>query len=147
MHTMAAQVTFSFLLCSNTFHILRPAKAPGFAYAWLELISHRVFIGRMLALTPQQKVHCDFIFDTHFNWRPENNTILSVRTSYTVFYHTDFVTLFINNCLDTIWNLWTLYVPLLWTIAVSCKYMNIKKVINWNLYTCKSHSLYNGIQV
>jgi len=39
----------------NTFHILRPAKAPGFAYAWLELISHRVFIGRMLALTPQQK--------------------------------------------------------------------------------------------
>ena len=61
---MAAIVTFSFLLCSNTFHILRPAKAPGFAYAWLELISHRVFIGRMLALTPQQKVHCDFIFDT-----------------------------------------------------------------------------------
>ncbi|CAG2231245.1 CNOT1 [Mytilus edulis] len=39
----------------NTFHVLRPAKAPGFAYAWLELISHRVFIGRMLALTPQQK--------------------------------------------------------------------------------------------
>ena len=39
----------------NTFHVLRPAKAPGFSYAWLELISHRVFIGRMLALTPQQK--------------------------------------------------------------------------------------------
>lgn len=39
----------------NTFHVLRPAKAPGFTYAWLELISHRVFIGRMLALTPQQK--------------------------------------------------------------------------------------------
>lgn len=39
----------------NTFHVLRSAKAPGFAYAWLELISHRVFIGRMLALTPQQK--------------------------------------------------------------------------------------------
>ncbi|XP_049786692.1 CCR4-NOT transcription complex subunit 1 isoform X4 [Schistocerca cancellata] len=39
----------------HTMHILRPAKAPGFAYAWLELISHRVFIGRMLALTPQQK--------------------------------------------------------------------------------------------
>jgi hypothetical protein len=36
--------------------VLRPAKAPGFSYAWLELISHRVFIGRMLALTPQQKV-------------------------------------------------------------------------------------------
>jgi CCR4-NOT transcription complex subunit 1 len=39
----------------NTFHILRPAKAPGFAYAWLELVSHRVFIGRMLAITPQQR--------------------------------------------------------------------------------------------
>jgi len=40
----------------HTLHILRPAKAPGFAYAWLELVSHRVFIGRMLAITPQQKV-------------------------------------------------------------------------------------------
>ncbi|XP_056008647.1 CCR4-NOT transcription complex subunit 1-like isoform X3 [Ostrea edulis] len=39
----------------NTFHVLRPAKSPGFSYAWLEFISHRVFIGRMLALTPQQK--------------------------------------------------------------------------------------------
>jgi len=39
----------------NTYHILRPAKAPGFSYAWLELVSHRVFIGRMLAITPQQK--------------------------------------------------------------------------------------------
>jgi CCR4-NOT transcription complex subunit 1 len=40
----------------HTLHILRPAKAPGFAYAWLELVSNRVFIGRMLAITPQQKV-------------------------------------------------------------------------------------------
>jgi CCR4-NOT transcription complex subunit 1 len=39
----------------HVFHILRPAKAPGFAFAWLELISHRVFIGRLLALTPLQK--------------------------------------------------------------------------------------------
>ncbi|XP_063987616.1 CCR4-NOT transcription complex subunit 1 [Diachasmimorpha longicaudata] len=39
----------------HTLHILRPAKAPGFCYAWLELVSHRVFIGRMLAITPQQK--------------------------------------------------------------------------------------------
>lgn len=44
------------LFCSNTFHILRPTKAPGFVYAWLELISHRIFIARMLAHTPQQKV-------------------------------------------------------------------------------------------
>lgn len=42
--------------CSNTYHILRPAKAPGFSYAWLELVSHRVFIGRMLAITSQQRV-------------------------------------------------------------------------------------------
>ncbi|XP_066592088.1 CCR4-NOT transcription complex subunit 1 isoform X2 [Prorops nasuta] len=39
----------------HTLHILRPTKAPGFCYAWLELVSHRVFIGRMLAITPQQK--------------------------------------------------------------------------------------------
>nr|AAI57949.1 Cnot1 protein [Mus musculus] len=39
----------------NTFHILRPTKAPGFVYAWFELISHRIFIARMLAHTPQQK--------------------------------------------------------------------------------------------
>ena len=57
---------------SNMLSILRPAKvsfyqrniskyftiasqAPGFAYAWLEIVSHRVFIGRILSLTPQQK--------------------------------------------------------------------------------------------
>lgn len=39
----------------HTYHILRPSNAPGFGYAWLELISHRVFIGRILAQIPQQK--------------------------------------------------------------------------------------------
>ncbi|XP_064466564.1 CCR4-NOT transcription complex subunit 1-like isoform X2 [Ornithodoros turicata] len=39
----------------NTLHVLQPCKAPAFAYAWLELVSHRVFLGRVLALTPQQK--------------------------------------------------------------------------------------------
>jgi len=39
----------------NVLHILRPARAPGFAYAWLEIVSHRVFMGRILASTPQQK--------------------------------------------------------------------------------------------
>ena len=48
----AAQVLTAFC---NTLHILRPAKAPGFAYAWLEIVSHRVFIGRLLSITPQQK--------------------------------------------------------------------------------------------
>ncbi|CAK8681219.1 CCR4-NOT transcription complex subunit 1-like isoform X2 [Clavelina lepadiformis] len=40
---------------TNTYHILRPNKAPGFAFAWLELISYRAFISRMLLHTPQQK--------------------------------------------------------------------------------------------
>lgn len=40
---------------SHTLHILRPTKCPGFSYAWLELVSHRVYIGRMLVVTPQQK--------------------------------------------------------------------------------------------
>ena len=29
---------------------------PGFAYSWLELISHRTFIAKLLLHTPQQKV-------------------------------------------------------------------------------------------
>ncbi|XP_064610278.1 CCR4-NOT transcription complex subunit 1-like isoform X2 [Liolophura sinensis] len=52
LDTINLQVLTAF---SNTFHILRPVKAPGFAYAWLELVSHRVFIGRLLALTVQQR--------------------------------------------------------------------------------------------
>jgi len=47
--------------CSNVLHILRPAKAPGFAYAWLELVSHRIFVGRVLAMTPQQRVSTVYI--------------------------------------------------------------------------------------
>lgn len=45
------------VLCAffNVFHVMRPSRAPGFAFAWLELISHRVFIGRMLAITPNQQ--------------------------------------------------------------------------------------------
>lgn len=58
MHGFTVGVILSDIPCSfsNTFHVLRPAKSPGFSYAWLEFISHRVFIGRMLAITPQQKV-------------------------------------------------------------------------------------------
>jgi len=33
----------------NMLHILRPSKAPGFAYAWLEIVSHRNFMGSILA--------------------------------------------------------------------------------------------------
>jgi CCR4-NOT transcription complex subunit 1 len=32
----------------NVFNIIRQSKAPGFAYSWLELISHRSFISKML---------------------------------------------------------------------------------------------------
>ena len=39
----------------NMLHILRPAKAPGFAFAWLEIVSHRVFLGRILVQTGNQK--------------------------------------------------------------------------------------------
>jgi len=39
----------------NMLHILRPAKAPGFAFAWLEIVSHRMFLGRILAQTAGQK--------------------------------------------------------------------------------------------
>ncbi|CAH1997116.1 unnamed protein product [Acanthoscelides obtectus] len=39
----------------HTLHILRPCKAAAFCYAWLELVSHRAFVGRMLASSPQQK--------------------------------------------------------------------------------------------
>ncbi|XP_066906424.1 CCR4-NOT transcription complex subunit 1 isoform X2 [Halyomorpha halys] len=39
----------------HTLHILRPSKSPGFSYAWLELVSHRIFLGKMLGHTPQQK--------------------------------------------------------------------------------------------
>lgn len=48
-------ITF-YCFFSNTLYYLRPQKAPGFAYAWLELVSHRVFLGRVLAHSPAQKV-------------------------------------------------------------------------------------------
>lgn len=52
LETINFQVLTAFC---NVLHILRPEKAPGFAYAWLDVVSHRVFIGRMLAVTPQHK--------------------------------------------------------------------------------------------
>lgn len=40
---------------AHAYHLINPSSAPGFCYAWLELISHRIFIGRILAQLPQQK--------------------------------------------------------------------------------------------
>lgn len=75
----------NFIFSSNTFHILRPARAPGFAFAWLELISHRVFIGRMLALTPQQRVSRFFFYtDTNFTCNLRN---MSINTYSTIYNH------------------------------------------------------------
>jgi len=39
---------------SNTFHALAPIRLPGFAFAWLELISHRMFMPKLL-LTKNQE--------------------------------------------------------------------------------------------
>ncbi|KAI8146312.1 CCR4-Not complex component, Not1-domain-containing protein [Fennellomyces sp. T-0311] len=39
---------------SNTFHTLQPSYFPGFTFAWLQLISHRLFMPKLL-LTENQK--------------------------------------------------------------------------------------------
>ncbi|XP_030040329.1 CCR4-NOT transcription complex subunit 1 isoform X2 [Manduca sexta] len=39
----------------HTLRIIRPGVAPGFCYAWLEVVAHRAFVNRVLAVTPQQK--------------------------------------------------------------------------------------------
>jgi CCR4-NOT transcription complex subunit 1 len=39
---------------SNTFHSLQPGRLPGFGFAWLELISHRMFMPKLL-LAKNQK--------------------------------------------------------------------------------------------
>lgn len=51
---------------SHAYHFLNPSYAPGFTYAWLELISHRVFLSRILAQIPQQKgwpLYCQLLLD------------------------------------------------------------------------------------
>jgi len=35
--------------------LLRPTKCPKFAYAWLELIAHRLFLSRVMAMSSQAK--------------------------------------------------------------------------------------------
>ena len=51
-------INFQILSCyANVFHELQPSRAPGFAYAWLELIAHRTLISKLLLNSPQQKVY------------------------------------------------------------------------------------------
>lgn len=50
-------INFQILSCfANVFHDLRPSRAPGFAYAWLEMIAHRTLMSKLLLNSPQQKV-------------------------------------------------------------------------------------------
>lgn len=37
------------LSLSNFFHVIQPLRCPGFAFAWLELISHRLFLPHLLS--------------------------------------------------------------------------------------------------
>ncbi|XP_013184897.1 CCR4-NOT transcription complex subunit 1 isoform X2 [Amyelois transitella] len=52
LESMNYQVLTAFC---HTLRIIRPSNASGFCYAWLELVAHRAFINRVLAVTPQQK--------------------------------------------------------------------------------------------
>jgi CCR4-NOT transcription complex subunit 1 len=46
-----AQVLATF---ANVFHLTQPARVPGFAFAWLELVSHRLFLPALLAVPLQR---------------------------------------------------------------------------------------------
>ncbi|XP_061382387.1 CCR4-NOT transcription complex subunit 1 isoform X1 [Danaus plexippus] len=52
LESMNYQVLTAFC---HTLRIIRPSVAPGFCYAWLEIVAHRAFVNRVLAVTPQQK--------------------------------------------------------------------------------------------
>lgn len=52
LESMNYQVLTAFC---HTLRIIKPSVAPGFCYAWLEIVAHRAFINRVLAVTPQQK--------------------------------------------------------------------------------------------
>mmetsp|Transcript_2543 Transcript_2543/g.3674 ORF Transcript_2543/g.3674 Transcript_2543/m.3674 type:complete len:2114 (+) Transcript_2543:96-6437(+) len=46
---------------THAFHILRPSRVPGFAFAWMELIAHRMFMPKLLLLKER---HCLIMFKT-----------------------------------------------------------------------------------
>ncbi|XP_072946619.1 CCR4-NOT transcription complex subunit 1-like [Epargyreus clarus] len=52
LESMNYQVVTAFCQALRT---VRPSVAPGFCYSWLELVSHRTFIDRVLAGMPQRK--------------------------------------------------------------------------------------------
>jgi len=51
VHTAEDSVTFQVLNAfSHAFHLLRPAVVPAFAFGWLELVSHRQFMPKLLLM-------------------------------------------------------------------------------------------------
>nr|AHC00373.1 not1 [Schmidtea mediterranea] len=46
---------------SHTFHVIRPKCAPSFVFSWLELISHRSFISKMLTNSNLEYTHSMYI--------------------------------------------------------------------------------------
>ncbi|RUP49651.1 CCR4-Not complex component, Not1-domain-containing protein [Jimgerdemannia flammicorona] len=47
----------------HTFHTLQPLYFPGFTFAWLQLISHRLFMPKLLLADHQKVISCDnFLF-------------------------------------------------------------------------------------
>ncbi|XP_074382310.1 uncharacterized protein LOC141724188 isoform X2 [Apium graveolens] len=43
---------------ANAFHALQPLKVPAFSYAWLELVSHKCFMPKLLTGNPQKGWPC-----------------------------------------------------------------------------------------
>ena len=51
-------INYHILSCFGTVLLeLKPSRAPGFAYAWLELVAHRTLMSKLLLNSPQQKVN------------------------------------------------------------------------------------------
>lgn len=46
---------------SNMLHALRPHRVSGFSYSWLELVSHRIMISRLLGNSQQKVVHYNYL--------------------------------------------------------------------------------------
>lgn len=52
---------FFLVLCSTVFHNIRPQRVPGFAYGWLELVSHRVMLSKLLGASNQKVGHANLL--------------------------------------------------------------------------------------
>ena len=66
---------------SNTLHTLQPQRLPGFAFAWLELVSHRMFMPKLL-LAPNQKGWP--LFQRFLIGAPPPHTYTHTHTTWTI---------------------------------------------------------------